>query len=76
MATSRLSVFETRFKVNGMNKTRLLMDGNRLLVNGGIQSVNGSIQSVNGSRLLVDRNKAVGNEYMDLVNGNGNNYYF
>ena len=51
--------------MNGKNKTRLLMNGNRLLLNG-------SIQSVNGSRLLVDRNKAVGNEYMELVNGNGN----
>ena len=65
MATSRLSVFETWFKVNGMNETRLLMDGNRLLVNG-------SIQSVNGSRLLVDRSSTEEDIFIYTVKGNRN----
>ena len=65
LAPLRLSVFEARFKVNGTNKTRLLMNGTKLLVNG-------SRQSVTGTRLLMDRRRTVENGYMYLVNGNRN----
>ena len=63
LATSRLSVFEARFKVNGTKKSRLLMIGSRLLMSG-------SRKSVNGSRLLVDRSRTVEDIFIYSVNGN------